>query len=310
MGSYLQTCCISNQIIDSGYIIPIIVEHDRNVKVKQKPDSNVQVVNPIATICYSHDLFRPLGFMFSGEYYDYGQFAIDWNINLEMFKCFIKYLKENTFITLAGENPYHHLPFDANSEFDIDSITINNAQETFDILQEKIDKCSVYIKHFYPGGSPRLLKFASINQYIGNEIKSIYKKSVITDWNISNNFEFIKQIKASPEEVKLFCDSLFKDFSYEDSANLKSYFLSDYNSVHISNILYYTLNKEESFSLETIILLRKLKFIISGLNLMNVGLKPNIYGSQCYDNEQGRLFSNLMDKVKEYNLKYEYDEDE
>ena len=314
MGSFLQQCCISNQIIQKGYIIPIIVEKEyRPTQLKTK-DGQETMSFPLKQAIYAHEPFKPLGFMFSGEYTDYGQYKIDWNTNLEMFKVFIQYLQKEAFITEQGENEYHEKGFNAELDYDLNSITVDNAQDLFDDLQEKINKGRVFIRWFDRGFE---LKFATIEQIVGDEIETNGIEYLLKDSFFCNYDGAVERLKATPEQVfnkfKEFLEArepTFLNEEEEDSevfeAKLKTYmnsmyepfkyFLTDTNDVRLTAIHNNLLN-DKPFTLETITLLRKLKGIVQGLNIINMGLKPTLYGSQDYSNDTGKMFSKIMSNI-------------
>lgn len=343
MGSFLNQCCISNQIIENGYLIPILVKKEYStVKLKNK-DGTTSTERPIKQSVYAQDTFLPVGFMFEGKHSDCGRYDIDWDKNLEMFKCFIKFLQENSLITSKGENEYHEKAFNPIKEYSLHSITLKNAQNVFDNLQEKINKGRVFINSY--GNCFLELKFAIIEKIAGNEVESngiqyLSKKENLYFVNKEQKEEYINRLTASPEEVlsaltdflkesqiktdevKQYIDQLVENKikpNPEDYKTLRilteklsfKYFLKDEHSIYIFDLLDYLLSENRPFSLNTIRLLRKLKGIIQGLNIINMGLKPVIYGSQDYSNETGQMFSKIMSEIAtKYENEYGLDEDD
>lgn len=167
MGSFLVSCCVTNQSISTNepvYVIPIfennrvlLDEHENKLQYKPR-------------IIYSTDIYGLVGVIFIGFYADYGRFQINWDKeeNKYMFRKYVKYLFLYAFSIQKGENPYHDPDFLADKLVLPKDADEDDYQKLWDYIHEAIWEQRAFVNRpDYVGGKQqsRLEYFVAHKDY-------------------------------------------------------------------------------------------------------------------------------------------------
>lgn len=327
MGSFLQTCSITNQSIQESetvYVVPII-ENIENTKIGDN-----KYARGLNAAVYNTDMFKPLGFIFIGYYNDYGQYAIDWERveNRIMFKHYFEYLNQNSIAVEEGENSCHDIPFD------ISNLTLdNNYEELWEKIHEAIWEGRLFlINNKYLPEQPQ--NFCKVHYHVSIKSHSDILINLYNEANQKSDKYRTKEINdfyklEVIDQAKFYIDNLFeynfnKDFNKE---NFRITYLENRVGPYMScgSFLYYwsfydfiKKIREENIDKDSLIplymLLNNLKIMTIAMSHCNLIYRPTYYGTQDYSNSLGNRFCYLMSKVHEHNIQERleswYDEEE
>lgn len=314
MGSFLVSCCASNQTIREGgdvYIMPIFENGDI------EKGSNGERLQGLSRIIYNTDLYGLLGFIFTGYYNDYGRYVINWDkaSNKYMLKNYLEYLQENAVDVEQGENTYHDVPFKPN-----DLVLTDNYDEVWDYIHEAIWEGRLFLKRsFYKGG----YIYAKVEYFVGHKTSidiliNMYSKRPVEDAYFyseeAKNF-YKKSIKN--KSLVLFNEfkQLSKDISRTSSWARKDYYhflgesLNSSENVawqpHYSirqNLVQDHLEDFDSY-LDIYTAFSTMKDMITSFTYCNVIIRPVYYAGQDYGNDNGNRFLYWMSLVQKQNIK-------
>ena len=116
MGSFNTTCFATQQTISEGntcYVLPIKQNSGYNGVSLTKGEKTAVGSAVASSTCYSDCFWQPFGGFIKATYADYGQVEIDFTDeeNKNKVNALFKELNKSVFVTLAGENPSHDVPF-------------------------------------------------------------------------------------------------------------------------------------------------------------------------------------------------------
>lgn len=325
MGSFLVSCCATNQSIsgEDVYVIPIY-ENRRTVK----NEKNLPLTG-LDRLTYNTDLYGLLGVIFTGSYHDYGRYDIDWDLtsNQFMLRKYVEYLKHNSVVIEQGENPYHDPAFNAHTI----ELT-NNYQEVWEYIHEAIWEGRLYLKltnylgdfiytkveYFvaHRDNMDILLDMYSRREknlrYYDGEAKEFYSKT--DDEKAKHLFkQIVEEFKETLEDYdgdnEKVIERLTRRISrsdriqhffgegYGDGANV---LIRPNNLFKKSLVLEYI--KDYDSYLEIYKSLVKIKNIVISLMYCNVIFRPVYYASQDYSNSMGLRYSYWLEQIHKKNV--------
>ena len=324
MGSFLVSCCATNQSISNEevYVIPIYenVEH-----VESKGEI------PLTGLCrltYNTDLYGLVGFIFTGVYNDYGQYNIDWNkiSNRHMLEKYVDFLNKSAINIEQGSNRFHDVPF----EIDKLVLTENNHNHIWCYIHEAIWQGRLFIKK---QSYPNKTLASGLNYFVAHKdnldiLLDLYNSKQPNNFRYYSSDEekefYLKDTEGKAkhlfdEVIKKESDKLDPNYDPIKSAvaehilsdNRLSHFLGDsgYSDkvacrpnirTNTELVLKYE-NDYESY-LEIYKAFVTMQDIVISLSYCNIVIRPVYYASQDYSNELGLRFSYWMEKIHKQNV--------
>ncbi len=331
MGSFNTTCFISQQTIstdDCAVIFPISQQKTyrpvelsitQNGKTEQK--SRYGYAN---STCYPTAFWSFEGPMFTGKYYDYGQFNLDNTPqNTVNLKVFFNHLHQNLYDVAQGENSSHDLPikfkelYNPKQEYSFEEL-----REIWDSMWELNHEHRLFVKDY--NDEPICLAFSvahkSAVDYLINMVSS-YK-----NWQNQsyNQFDVIqRQITQSLERISSFDSQKMKDFGsfhlLTKLANLEGISIGEQEGSYISNhydcyeeiekiVSEFLKNESNPKEIDQEFIQKSLeivkpqlahRYVLSGLTNLNIRLSPMVYASQDYQNEIGNAYLKMVQSVNQ-----------
>lgn len=330
MGSFLVSCCVTNQTItevDEVYIIPIF--ENKNIT---KVSKNLSVQG-LGRLIYNTGLYGLLGFIFTGTYADYGRYEINWDKkeNKYMLEKYLAFLAENSLAIPQGENTFHDVPALVGSLV----LTDDNHEEIWNYIHEAIWEGRLFLdKNHYSGGHI----YSKVEYFIAKKesvdiLLNMYNNKPEQSYYYSEEYRAFDKLTTEEKAKKLFDDTVVKldtpvpvleedneeskklylayvreEFSTDNSQPL--HFLTD-NSFTVAYSLGKYARKElvqslrndyETYS-KVYNLFATLKNLAISMMHCNIIFRPVYYASQDYGNVLGSRFSYFMTLVHQQNIK-------
>lgn len=327
MGSFLQACCLTNQTIresEEVYIIPII-ENTKAFKTGE------EVYTGLSESVYNTDLFTPMGFIFTGQYADYGRYDVDFSKtdNKLMMDKFITLLQQDATDIEQGENKYHDVPFKTSE------INTEDYSQAWDYIHEAIWEGRLFVNHPYRGiGDMHKKLQTKVHYFIVSKQHADTLLNMHEEIKVSYFYDDAHKayVAMSPEErVKAYMSQIKELASTMDQSStyMKIWKLDGTKYMHQfldSTYVYYSwvaldfidLYKEveETELSKLYVAVRTLSDLTSAMSLCHVIYRPVHYGTQDYGNTIGIRFCEFMARVNEKNItdfidrEFEYGESE
>lgn len=320
MGSFLVSCCATNQSISNEevYVIPIF----ENIKTVENEKG--LPLQGLDRLTYNTDLYGLLGFIFSGSYYDYGRYDIDWNkpSNKYMLENYLKFLKENAVYIEQGSNPYHDPPFNP-IDLEVDG---TNYQTIWEYIHDVIWEGRLFLRRQnYRGG----YLYTKVEYFVAHKpnmdiLLDMYQKRDRTRGYYSDEDEKLFYQKSTEEKAKILFDELIQEKLDSDDPEKRlealmrehgdrkiHFFGESYSSdtnvawrpnkrVKEALVSAYE-NKYEEY-LDIYKAFVTIKEIVICLSYCNIIFRPVYYASQDYGNSFGLRFGHWMEQVQKRNI--------
>lgn len=333
MGSFLISCCVTNQTITDGeevYIIPI---HENGEYTEGQGD---QLLKGLGRLTYNTDLYGLTGHIFEGTYADYGRYDIDWEktSNKFMLQRYLTFLSKSAYSMEQGANEYHDVEFKPENL----ELTPDNHQAVWEYLHEGVWESRAFmVKQTYTSTAPKViankLEYFIVKKKYADIFINMYRESRLNAYYYSEEAKEFYTLSLEEKAKRLFDEaSTYLAMPNEDENKLTTYLkiTQDKRYIHflgenlsdasVADRLYKSnqINLVESFNgdfdsfLEVYKAYANIKDLIVAMMYANLYVRPVYYASQDYGNSFGSCFSYLMDIVHQDNIdKYEeYVEDE
>lgn len=261
MGSYLNSCSLTNQTIREREEVVIVPLFSHIINPNIKPND----INFSFEFSFENS-FKPFPYSFTGEYIDYGLYETDEkNPN---YKAFKNWLIADCFIY---------------DEKKLNKITINTPWRdinTAALFNKLIYKCVYKPTYFVVKFFVALKKYYDLLLEESKSYDYWYKK------RIKNNFDDIKDIVISQKFEQLhILDTYFNSEVIYDQYLINTCLSSDKYSFEEKEIIFNnTVNLEAVFR---------------AMSHMNIAVRPTYYVTQDYSNANGIRYQDFMKKVIE-----------
>lgn len=322
MGSFLISCCATNQSISSEevYVIPIFEN------IQQLKNEKGLPLQGLDRLTYNTDLYGLLGFIFTGSYYDYGQYEIDWTkpSNKYMLEQYLDFLKEKAVYIEQGENQYHDPAFNP-VDLKVDG---TNYQEIWEYIHEVIWEGRLFLcKQNYQGGylytkveyfvahkenMDILLDMyqkrdVSRGYYSSDDVKEFYSKTIEEkalfmfdqykteleeEGNHENSLILLQKRLNRSDRIQHFLGE-----SYGNGANV---LWRPYEQVRKELVEKHLDNYEDYLDIYKAFV--AMKDIVVSLMFCNIVIRPVYYASQDYGNSFGLCFGHWMEQIHKRNI--------
>ena len=320
MGSFLVSCCATNQTISNEevYVIPIFENVTQVKNEKQIPLFGMD------RLTYNTDLYGLLGFIFSGSYYDYGQYEIDWTkpSNKYMLENYLDFLKENAVYIEQGENPYHDPPFNP-VDLKVDG---TNYQTIWEYIHDVIWEGRLFLrKHNYQGG----YLYTKVEYFVAHKanmdiLLDMYQKRDRSQGYFSSEEEKQFYLKSTEEKAKVLFDEIIQEGldAHDPEKRLQAlmrehgdrkihFFGESYSrdsnvawrpSKKVKTALVNAYQDKYEDYLDIYKAFVAIKEIVTSLSYCNIIFRPVYYASQDYGNSFGLRFGHWMEQVHNRNI--------
>ena len=320
MGSFLVSCCATNQSISSEevYVIPIFEN------IQQLKNEKGLPLQGLDRLTYNTDLYGLLGFIFTGSYYDYGQYEIDWTkpSNKYMLEQYLDFLKEKAVYIEQGENQYHDPAFNP-VDLKVDG---TNYQEIWEYIHEVIWEGRLFLcKQNYRGG----YLYTKVEYFVAHKanmdiLLDMYQKRDRSQGYFSSEEEKQFYLKSTEEKAKVLFDEIIQEgLDFHDPEKRLQALMREHGDrkIHFfgesygsdSNVAWRP-NKKVKTALvnayqdkyEDYLDIYKafvaIKEIVTSLSYCNVIFRPVYYASQDYGNSFGLRFGHWMEQIHKRNI--------
>ena len=263
MGSYLNSCSLTNQTIREREEVVIVPLFSHIINPNIKPND----VDFSFEFSFENS-FKPFPYSFIGEYADYGLYETDEeNIN---YKAFKNWLIEYCFIYDEEEKQLNKITVDTSWR------DINKASLFKKLIHKSICRTNYFIVKFFVASK----KYYDLLLEESKSYNYWYKK------RIKNNFNDIKDVIIS-----LTSENFHIVYTY-----FNSHVLLDQHLISICLLSdKYTLEEKEVIFHNTV----DLEAVFRAMRHMNIAIRPTYYVTQDYSNANGIRYQDFMKKVIE-----------
>lgn len=318
MGSFNTTCFVTQQTISTKnpcYILPIKqsgghsgVQLIRN----EKPAVGTSIAD---STCYADCFWKPMSGFIKATYNDYGQVTINFEAEKDNILALFGVLNCDAYVTLAGENKFHDVPFDIQK-----CIDTKNIEQAWDMMWEAaVHELRVFVRP-YANNSPTQFTFAIMSEQAYDYLLN-YSDSIVgwskTSWKREDriNSVFSELEKRMEEFNSLTVHNGEYAVGGPRYTNMRSIVLKEivddmirggsnvstpYSVVKSVIDISQRSSKLEDFSAEDKAKLKELMefgYIMNALDSMNIKISPMVYASQDYNNSIGKDYAKMIKTV-------------
>lgn len=330
MGSFNTTCFVSQQTIstnDEVIVFPIsqqttsnpveLVVHSRN------EDKKVSKYGYTSSTCHSTAFWAYDGPMLKGKYDDYGRIEFqDTKENKEMLLSFLKYLSTKVCDVKLGENTSHDLAmvysdiFNPKEKYSFDELI-----EIMDKVWEMSDESRLFVTNY--NGEPVSMAFSVMHACAGDYLVEEVSKQKSWDGcslESKNYFHFYVNKKLA-QTLEIFTGKKEKkdivSFFAVNVSSLEGFRIGEKEGAFIgkhydlSNFImdklidYFktngsatTVSKDLTNELFEVFKTQiEHRYIVEGLDAINVKLTPMVYATQDYDNTLGNDYLKMVKTI-------------
>lgn len=334
MGSFNMTCFASQQTVapgDACRVLPLLQQSSYSEIAISKADQKENVLSGTHSTCYYDAFWSPLGGFIPAEAEDYGrvELALDAHARMHLMGLFSELLTRS-WVTAQGDNEYHDLAFDFAGFLQKDASGVHSALSdkgektswregaldaeiaaVWGYIWEVSQKNRVFISDYR--GRPRALGFALIHEDAYAEL--LTQASEGTDWDDDPRAPeavLRKGLEAGIQKAKERAAKYSSDMpnmgGWHLSDNLREVFSRADGVGHslggpVSGLLsqlcesLWSANLTKDEFIELSLPLLEERYVLGGLNGLNLKLSPMVTAGQDYDNSTGKAYSNFVAKV-------------
>lgn len=313
MGCFNTTCFVSGQTIaprDPCYVLPIQQAASYNPMKISHDETRLEVSGVAHTTCYPHCFWEAAGSFLAGTYDDYGQVALDDTPanNLRLTE-FARTLLEETFVVEVGENEVHEVPVDFKAFMQENTpelylmltnqpTTETDWHEQLITVWEHYEEVSCEYRVFVADydGRPRQLVHAVIHKAAFDKLVDLAGGVESQRKLVTAALDKCRKYLGNEKSAWMAGDSFASGLRYVGCR--EGHLFSDEFPVFAE--LLERLGKKE-FDEDTFFTKVKpwldARYVMEGLDTLNVKLSPMVYASQDYSNEIGRDFAKFVSEV-------------